>query len=101
MPWWWLGPRQGGGIEWNAGPVHLLKLKNKIALTPDQSAAINAIFSAMRRQAIAKGEQLISLDKQLDTESKRGTLLTNGYVPSSRKSRKRGKSYTSSTYRRT
>ena len=83
------------------GPVHLLKLKNKIALTPDQSAAIKTIFSDIQRQAIAKGEQLIVLDKQLYTESKRDTLLTNGYVPSSRKSRKRGKSYTTSTYRRT
>ena len=101
--------RRGGGwglakaAELNGmpGPVHLLNLKNKIALTPDQSAAIKAIFSDMRRQAIAKGEQLISLDKQLDTESKRVTLLTNGYVPSSRKSHKRGKSCTTSTYRRT
>ena len=65
--------RRGGGwglakaAELNGmpGPVHLLELKNKIALTPDQSAPIKAIFSDMRRQAIAKGEQFIALEKQL------------------------------------
>ena len=41
------------------------KTQNKIALTPDQSAAIKAIFSDRRRQAIAKGEQFIALEKQL------------------------------------
>ena len=66
--------RRGGGwglakaAELNGmpGPAHLLELKDKIALTPDQSAAIKTLFSEMRRQAIAKGKQLIELEKQLD-----------------------------------
>lgn len=66
--------RRGGGwglakaAELNGmpGPAHLLELKDEIALTPDQSAAIKTIFLEMRRQAIDKGEQLISLEKQLD-----------------------------------
>ena len=66
--------RRGGGwglakaAELNGmpGPAHLLELKHKIALTANQSAAIETIFSDMQRRAIAKGEQLIGLEKQLD-----------------------------------
>ena len=66
--------RRGGGwglakaAELNGmpGPAHLLEFKERIALTPDQSATLKTLFSNMRRQAIAKGEQLIGLEKQLD-----------------------------------
>jgi hypothetical protein len=66
--------RRGGGwglakaAELNGmpGPAHLLELKDQIALTPVQSTAIKILFSDMRRQAIAKGEELIGLEKQLD-----------------------------------
>jgi hypothetical protein len=66
--------RRGGGwglakaAELNGmpGPAHLLELKDKIALSPDQTVAIKELFLDMRRQAIAKGKQLIALEKQLD-----------------------------------
>ena len=66
--------RRGGGwglakaAELNGlpGPVHLLELKDEIALTPKQLTDIKALFNKMRSRAIPKGEQLIALEKQLD-----------------------------------
>ncbi|MDA0653607.1 MAG: hypothetical protein O3C49_10075 [Proteobacteria bacterium] len=66
--------RRGGGwglakaAELNGmpGPAHVLELKDKIALTPDQTTTIKAIFQDMQRRAVAKGEQLIALEMQLD-----------------------------------
>ena len=66
--------RQGGGwgfakaAELNGmpGPAHLLELKDEISLTPDQTTAIKSLHQDMQRQAIAKGERFIALEKQLD-----------------------------------
>ena len=66
--------RRGGGwglakpAELNGmpGPAHLLELKERIPLTPDQVKAIDALFQAMRRDAIAEGERLIAHERALD-----------------------------------
>ena len=57
--------RRGGGwglartAELNGmpGPVHLLELKDEIALTPEQVEAIVGIYERMRARAIAEGER--------------------------------------------
>lgn len=49
------------------GPAHLLELKEKIPLRPEQVAAIEAIFKKMKSEAIAEGERLIALERELET----------------------------------
>ena len=66
--------RRGGGwglakaAELNGvpGPAHLLELKDEIALSADQIAAISAIFAAMQADAIGEGERLIAREQALD-----------------------------------
>ena len=66
--------RSGGGwglakaAELNGvpGPVHLLEMKAEIFLTSDQIAKIEALETKMKKQAIAKGKELIALEIELE-----------------------------------
>lgn len=66
--------RRGGGwglakaAELNGlpGPAHLLELRAQIGLTPDQVAAVQALYDKMRRDALAEGERLIAHERGLD-----------------------------------
>lgn len=66
--------RRGGGwglalpAELNGypGPAHLLELKEKIPLSPAQTAEIQALFDQMRQEAIAAGERFIAAETALD-----------------------------------
>jgi len=78
--------RRGGGwglakaAELNGvpGPAHLLELKKEIALDPGQIAAITKLFQTMKVQAIAQGEKLIDLERQLEELFKGGTITDAG-----------------------
>lgn len=48
------------------GPAHLLELRDALALTPDQTAAIETIFAEMQAEAIAAGERLIAAEAALE-----------------------------------
>lgn len=56
------------------GPAHLLELKDKIPLRPEQVKAIKATFKTMQADAINEGAQLIELEKQLDTKFRNNTI---------------------------
>ncbi len=66
--------RRGGGwglaksAELNGmpGPAHLLELRDEIALSPEQVAAVTAVFDEMRAEAIDRGEALIALEAELE-----------------------------------
>ncbi len=66
--------RRGGGwglakaAELNGvpGPAHLLEMKAEIPLTPEQIDRIEALHAEMKKQAIAKGEELIALEAELE-----------------------------------
>ena len=66
--------RRGGGwglartAELNGmpGPVHLLELKDEIALTPEQVEAITGIYERMRAKAIAEGERFLAGEETLE-----------------------------------
>jgi Spy/CpxP family protein refolding chaperone len=66
--------RRGGGwelakpAELNGvpGPAHLLELKDKIPLIPEQIAAIEAVYEEMRTAAIAEGERYIAGERKLE-----------------------------------
>lgn len=74
--------RRGGGwglakaAELNGvpGPAHLLEMKDEIALSDDQVAAISAIFAAMQADAIAEGERLIAREQALDDAFRRRSV---------------------------
>lgn len=66
--------RSGGGwglakaAELNGvpGPTHVLELEEEINLTDEQKQKIQKIYNDMQAEAIALGEQLISLETELD-----------------------------------
>lgn len=74
--------RRGGGwglakaAELNGmpGPAHLLEMKDKIALTPDQVAKIKALFQDMQGKAIITGKKLIALEKKLELAFQSGGM---------------------------
>ena len=83
--------RRGGGwglakaAELNGlpGPLHLLELRDEIALAPAQIDDIEQVFQEMRASAIDEGERLISREQALEnafrdrtvTDEKLRTLL--------------------------
>lgn len=48
------------------GPKHILELKRELALTPEQEKQVQALFAAMRAEALAAGKKL--LDSEADLE---------------------------------
>ena len=44
------------------GPKHLLEMKDKIALTAEQAAAIGKLYTAMKGRAAALGKRLVALE---------------------------------------
>ena len=66
--------RRGGGwglalaAELNGmpGPSHLLELKDKIPLTPDQVDKTQVLLDEMRKASIPIGERLIAVEKALE-----------------------------------
>jgi Spy/CpxP family protein refolding chaperone len=48
------------------GPVHVLENADALGLTADQRARTEALFYAMKTEAVAVGEQLIERERQLD-----------------------------------
>jgi len=48
------------------GPVHLLEMKNEIALKPAQVTALETLYTQMNTRAVELGEQLISKEQALE-----------------------------------
>jgi Spy/CpxP family protein refolding chaperone len=48
------------------GPVHVLELADKLALTPEQRARMTTIYEAMKAEAVPLGERLIIEEGNLD-----------------------------------
>lgn len=74
--------RRGGGwglakaAELNGvpGPVHLLELKDEIALEAAQVSALTEIYEGMKARAVEGGERLISLERELEDHFRDGTI---------------------------
>lgn len=56
------------------GPAHLLELKDKIPLDPEQIARIRALYEDMKTKAIAEGERLIALEHELENRFRSGGM---------------------------
>lgn len=48
------------------GPIHLLQMKNKIALSKTQERKIRILFKKMKIQVIPLGKKLVALEKNLN-----------------------------------
>ena len=74
--------RRGGGwglakaAELNGvpGPVHLLEMKEEIALDDGQIAAITDVYQEMKAKAIQQGEALIEFERQLEDHFQNRTI---------------------------
>lgn len=56
------------------GPAHLLEMREAIGLTPEQTAAIEALYQRMKAQAVPLGERLIALERDLNDAFARGDI---------------------------
>ena len=58
------------------GPSHILQMKDKIALSKEQEAKIQALFDDMQSKAIPLGNELIALEKKLNDSFVNRTITT-------------------------
>jgi Spy/CpxP family protein refolding chaperone len=61
-----MGLAKAAELNGYPGPLHVLELAPKLALTPAQRARTEALFESMRRDAIAAGRELIEAERALD-----------------------------------
>jgi len=50
------------------GPVHVIELADKLALSEGQRSQIQRMYDDMKREAVALGERLIDEEKELDRQ---------------------------------
>ena len=50
------------------GPAHVLELAGELDLSPDQLESSRSIFSDMQARAIAAGQDLLALERELDRQ---------------------------------
>jgi Spy/CpxP family protein refolding chaperone len=48
------------------GPMHVLELADQLGLTPDQRSRTEALFAAMRQEAIGQGDEVIRREAELN-----------------------------------
>jgi hypothetical protein len=56
------------------GPLHVLELADKLTLSTEQRERVEQLYEAMKKEAIAAGEQLIGSEHMLDEEFAAGTI---------------------------
>jgi len=61
------------------GPIHLLQMKSEIALTDEQVEKVEAVYQKMKKSAIALGEKLIVLERELNDHFANRTI-TDGVL---------------------
>lgn len=50
------------------GPMHALQLADMLRLSADQRTRVDTLFAEMKAEAVAAGEQIITLESELDTQ---------------------------------
>ena len=56
------------------GPMHVLELKDRLALTPDQVEQTQAAFDDMKSRAIALGRAIVERERELDEAFAKRTI---------------------------
>lgn len=59
------------------GPVHVLELKEALALTPAQVSAVETVFTTMQERAMALGQAYIEAERALDELFATGTATAD------------------------
>jgi len=50
------------------GPLHVLELADRLQLSGDQGQRVQALYTAMKGEAVAAGEKLIAVEQELDRQ---------------------------------
>jgi hypothetical protein len=58
------------------GPIHVLEHAAALGLSPDQQARVQALYEAMRQEAVPLGERLIEQETRLDLQFARRTITS-------------------------
>lgn len=61
-----MGLARAAELNGYAGPAHVLELGTALALTPEQQAQTQALFTAMERKAMPLGLALVEAERKLD-----------------------------------
>ncbi len=73
-----MGMARAGELNHYPGPAHVLELRDKLALTPEQVAAAKASFERMAAAARPLGAELVGGERALDAAFKGGALTPDG-----------------------
>ncbi len=69
-----MGLARAAELNGYAGPAHVLELAEALALTPQQQAQTQALFTAMEDQAIPLGQALVEAERALDQRFAQQTI---------------------------
>lgn len=61
-----MGLARAAELNQHPGPAHVIELRDKLALTPEQEAASRAVFARMEAAAKALGAELVERERTLD-----------------------------------
>jgi len=61
-----MGMAKAAELNHYPGPMHILQLKEKLHLTPEQITSIQAAFEQMHEEAVRLGKSLIEQEQELD-----------------------------------
>lgn len=56
------------------GPRHVLEMSEELGVTAEQRAAVEAVYSQMHAAAVAHGERIVTLERELDEGFSTGTI---------------------------
>jgi hypothetical protein len=69
-----MGQARAGELNHYPGPAHVLELRDKLRLTPQQVQAVQVSFERMSTAAQPLGAELIERERAFDTEFRLGTV---------------------------
>ena len=76
-----MGMARAGELNHYPGPAHMLELRDKLALTPEQAAAAKASFERMAAAARPLGAELVGRERALDAAFKEGAFKDGALTP--------------------
>lgn len=69
-----MGLARAGELNHHPGPAHVLELRDKLELTPDQLATVHASFQRMEAAAKPLGAELVRREREMDAAFRQGAM---------------------------
>ena len=69
-----MGLARAGELNHHPGPAHVLELRDKLGLTPDQVSTVQTSFRRMEAAAKPLGAEIVARERDLDAEFQQGTM---------------------------